>query len=135
MKFSKLSVLLIALTLNQTVLASTTDSTKITPPIVNPVIQSYLLAQGTVQSNPGSNSSPIVPIQVEQRCPAKTTPTFKSSLEGTYENSFYAAGGIVNRLLFTSDYKISGVIYMSNRGAVGSNNYSPVTMNWQVWCS
>jgi hypothetical protein len=73
-------------------------------------------------------------VAVKGRCPANSEPYFKSSLQGTYENSFYATGGVVNTLYLSSDYLVNGTIFMSNRGAVGANRFSPVTMNWQVWC-
>lgn len=112
-----------------------TDSTQLAALKVNAAAQPVLLAQGTVSSNPVANEAPIFPVQVTQRCGDGTVPLFKSSLVGTYENAFYATGGIVNQLYLSPDYKVEGVIYMSNRGAVGANNYSTVTMNWQVWCT
>ncbi len=112
-----------------------TDSTKLASLDVNSAAQPVLLAQGTVNSNPIANNAPIFPVQVNQRCGQGTVAYLRTSLVGTYENAFYATGGIVNTLALTPDYKIQGIIYMSNRGAVGANNYSTVTMNWQVWCT
>jgi hypothetical protein len=113
--------------------AETADSTSIANVKYEIKTTPYLLAQGTLNSN----NPPIVPINVEAttlRCDIESTPKLVTSLVSTYENEFYATGGIVNSLTLTANYELSGPLYMSNRGAVGENNYSPITVNWQIWC-
>lgn len=105
------------------------------PPRVSP---RFLLAQGMVSSNPSGNASALItPVVVTSHCPADTNPQLKTSLSSTYENQFYASGGIINNLKLSNygkGYTIKGSIYMINMGATGNNVYSPITMNWQIWC-
>lgn len=130
MKYSikNVSIIIALLVLNSfshSVLAA--DSTAVKRPHVHPKVEAYLLAQGSVTSA-GQLERPTTNL----RCGTGTKPYLRTSLNSTYVNSFYAIRGIVNTLAInTSNYHITGKLYMDNKGTYDE---SSVTANWQVWC-
>ncbi len=129
----KALLLITLLGLPSTLFAKTADSTSIVYTRFKQAASPYLLAQGTLNSN----NPPVVPVNITAtnlRCDIDSYPKLMTSIVSTYENEFYATGGIVNSLALNGNYQLVGSLYMSNRGAVGENNYSPITVNWQIWC-
>lgn len=115
----------LVLFLTQTAFAEPADSTLLGKTDVTPATQQTLLASGTLTST-GEVSS----IATTKRCAEGTAPQLTSSLVETYRNAFYAISGIVNQLHLSSDYRITGQLFMTNKAGPNSS----ATANWQIWC-
>lgn len=107
--------------------ANAADSTNVLRPHVAPVVQPYLLAQGSILRSTGSIDTPTT----SKHCMPGTQPYLETSIIQTQLNSVAAIQGIQNSLqLRAEDYHIVGALYMSNQ--VLSNSYA--SANWQIWC-